>query len=171
MDRMTDPGLTADDVRRILQLVDDSHYGELRLEIGDLRLYVRKEGETATLAPNGAAPAEVRGAGKRGAAEKEAAREETMEADESVPGDDGLVYVTAPMVGMFYRAPGPDQEAFVEPGADVAEDDVVCLIEVMKLFSSITAGTKGRVKEVLAENGAMVEYGQRLLAIEPAEGA
>ena len=48
---MTDPGLTADDVRRILELIDDSHYGELRLEIGDLRLYVRKEGEAATLAP------------------------------------------------------------------------------------------------------------------------
>jgi acetyl-CoA carboxylase biotin carboxyl carrier protein len=84
--------------------------------------------------------------------------------------EDGLVYVTAPMVGMFYRASGPDEPAFVEPGAEVAEDDVVCLIEVMKLFNSITAGTKGRVKEVLAENGVMVEYGQRLLAIEPAEG-
>lgn len=164
---MTDPGLTADDVRRILELIDDSHYGELRLEIGDLRLYVRKQGETATLAPNGAAP--VEGAGSVGP--DEPAGTSGSAADEpEAPEDDGLVYVTAPMVGMFYRAPGPDQDAFVEAGAEVAVDDVVCLIEVMKLFNSITAGVKGRVKQVLAENGAMVEYGQRLVAIEPAEG-
>lgn len=158
---MTDPGLTADDVRRILELIDDSHYGELRLEIGDLRLYVRKEGEAATLAPNGAAPA--------GTVPAEAAESEPEPVEAPPEEGDGLVYVTAPMVGMFYRASGPDEPAFVEPGAEVAEDDVVCLIEVMKLFNSIPAGTKGRVKDVLVENGVMVEYGQRLLAIEPAE--
>ena len=162
---MTEPGLTADDVRRILELIDDSHYGEMRLEIGDLRLYVRKSGEPAALAPNGVAPA---------------ARDEPAPAPEPAAapaaaddpaGDDGLTYVTAPMVGMFYRSPAPDQPPFVEPGDTVAAGDAVGIIEVMKLFNSITAGVAGRVKEVLVENGVMVEYGQRLLAIEPDEPA
>ena len=160
---MTEPGLTAEDVRRILELIDNSHYGELRLEIGDLRLYVRKSGEPAALAPNGAAPV---------AEDEPAATSEPSEpAAPPAEDDEGVSYVTSPMVGMFYRSSAPDQPPFVEPGDVVADDDVVCLIEVMKLFNSITAGVPGRVKEVLVENGAMVEYGQRLLTIEPARDA
>ncbi len=74
------------------------------------------------------------------------------------------------MVGTFYRAPAPDQPPFVEPGDTVAAGDAVGIIEVMKLFNSITAGVDGTVAEVLAENGAAVAHGQRLVAIEPADG-
>jgi acetyl-CoA carboxylase biotin carboxyl carrier protein len=74
------------------------------------------------------------------------------------------------MVGTFYRAPAPGQPPFVEPGDTVAAGDAVGIIEVMKLFNSVTAGVDGTVAEVLAENGAAVAHGQRLVAIEPAAG-
>jgi acetyl-CoA carboxylase biotin carboxyl carrier protein len=152
---VSDPGeLSAEDVRRILELVDQSHFGELRLEMGDLRIYVRKAG----VAPGPSAPAPP-------------PPEEPLAPEPEEPEPDGrLTYVTAPMVGTFYRAPAPDQPPFVEPGDTVAAGDAVGIIEVMKLFNSITAGVDGTVAEVLAENGAAVEYGQRLVAIEPADG-
>jgi acetyl-CoA carboxylase biotin carboxyl carrier protein len=152
---VSDPGeLSAEDVRRILELVDQSHFGELRLEMGDLRIYVRKAG----VAPGPSAPAPP-------------PPEEPLAPEPEEPEPDGrLTYVTAPMVGTFYRAPAPDQPPFVEPGDTVAAGDAVGIIEVMKLFNSITAGVDGTVAAVLAENGAAVAHGQRLVAIEPAAG-
>jgi acetyl-CoA carboxylase biotin carboxyl carrier protein len=76
--------------------------------------------------------------------------------------------VRAPMMGSFYRSPAPGEKPFIEVGQSVAAEDTVCLIEVMKLFNSISAGVSGRVAEIRAENGALVEFGQVLIVIDPA---
>jgi biotin carboxyl carrier protein len=72
------------------------------------------------------------------------------------------------MLGVFYRASGPGLPPYVEVGARVEPDTVVCLIEVMKMMNSIEAGIAGTVVEVCAENAALVEYGQPLFRIRPA---
>jgi acetyl-CoA carboxylase biotin carboxyl carrier protein len=72
------------------------------------------------------------------------------------------------MLGTFYRAPAPGEKPFVEVGEAVKADDTVCLIEVMKLFNSITAGTAGRIAEIRAQNAALVEYNEVLIVIDPA---
>jgi acetyl-CoA carboxylase biotin carboxyl carrier protein len=69
------------------------------------------------------------------------------------------------MLGTFYRSPAPGDPPFVELGKRVQADDTVCLIEVMKLFSSINAGVDGVVTRILVENGTMVEFGQMLIVI------
>ena len=81
---------------------------------------------------------------------------------------ENLHAVRAPMVGTFYRAPGPGQPPFVEAGQAVEPDTVVCIIEVMKLMNSIEAGVRGVVREIHAENATAVEFGDVLMAIEPA---
>jgi len=68
----------------------------------------------------------------------------------------------------FYRAPSPGAAPFVETGSSVGADDTVCLLEVMKLFTTIKAGVAGRVSEVRAANGAVVQKDEILLVIEPA---
>jgi acetyl-CoA carboxylase biotin carboxyl carrier protein len=73
--------------------------------------------------------------------------------------------VLAPVLGTFYRAPKPGAAPFVEIGARVAPDTVVCIVEVMKLMTSVTAGVAGEVVELLATDGSLVEYGQPLLRI------
>ena len=73
----------------------------------------------------------------------------------------------SPMVGTFYRAPEPGAKPFVEAGTKVRPDSIVCIIEVMKLMNSVEAGIKGTVTHVLVENGAVVEPGQALVAIQP----
>lgn len=75
--------------------------------------------------------------------------------------------VTAPMLGIFYRAESPGEPPFVEVGSVVGPDSVIGLIEVMKLMNSVPAGVSGEVVEIYAENGAMVEYGEPLIRVVP----
>ena len=78
----------------------------------------------------------------------------------------GITYVKSPMVGTFYRAASPESKPFVDTGAKVVENSVVCIIEAMKIMNEIQAETKGTIIEVLAENGQPVEYGQRLFKVK-----
>ena len=80
----------------------------------------------------------------------------------------GLVAVTAPMVGTFYRSPSPSAPPFVEVGSEVDEETQVCILEVMKLMNSIAAGVAGTVAEVCRGDGEPVEYGDVLFRIRPA---
>ena len=80
---------------------------------------------------------------------------------------EGLVPVKSPMMGTFYKSPKPGDPAFVEVGQVVDKDTTVCIIEVMKLFSTIHAGMKGRIVKICADNSQLVEYDQVLFLIEP----
>jgi acetyl-CoA carboxylase biotin carboxyl carrier protein len=82
-------------------------------------------------------------------------------------GLEGLEIVRAPYQGLFYRAPKPGDSPFVEVGAVVGPDSDLCLVEVMKLFTAVRAGTSGKVVKILASDGAMVGGGQPLFAIDP----
>ena len=158
--------LSYDDVQNILKIIDASSLEELHLEIGEFKLVVRKR----------ALAAEARGGAARTAAAEREDRAPVPAASSDGGGRpsprvhrDCMVEVRAPMVGTFYRAPAPGAPPFVEVGATVEPDDVVCIIEVMKLMNSIRAGGRGRVVEILAENAELVEYGQPLIVIEPIE--
>ncbi len=76
-------------------------------------------------------------------------------------------FITAPMIGTFYRAPDPSSPPFVKEGDHVNKGDVVCIIEAMKLMNEVEADVSGTVKEVLVENAQPVEFGQKLFAIIP----
>ncbi|EOF8958878.1 TPA: acetyl-CoA carboxylase biotin carboxyl carrier protein [Neisseria gonorrhoeae] len=71
----------------------------------------------------------------------------------------------SPMVGTFYRAPGPNAAPFVEVGQQVKAGDTLCIIEAMKLMNEIEAEKSGTVKEILVENGTPVEFGEPLFII------
>jgi acetyl-CoA carboxylase biotin carboxyl carrier protein len=75
--------------------------------------------------------------------------------------------VAAPMVGTFYRAPDPKQDPFVRVGDMVVKDQVVAIIEAMKIMNEIKSDLAGRCVKILVENGQPVEYGQPLMLLEP----
>jgi acetyl-CoA carboxylase biotin carboxyl carrier protein len=79
--------------------------------------------------------------------------------------DEGLHNITSPIVGTFYRAPGPDKEPYVKEGSIVSPDSVVCIVEAMKLMNEIQAEVAGEVVRIFVENGQAVEFGQPLFAI------
>jgi acetyl-CoA carboxylase biotin carboxyl carrier protein len=134
--------LTPDDVREILRLVDESQFDEFELETPRLSIRFRR-GE----APAGERPSAPATSGEATA---------------------GLIDVCAPMVGTFYRAPGPGEPPFVDVGSSVEEGTQVCILEVMKLMSAVVAGTRGVVAEISVANGTAVAYGDVLFRIRPA---
>ena len=86
----------------------------------------------------------------------------------SVPGSrSDLVEVTAPMVGTFYRAPGPEEAPFVEIGSKISVGQAVCILEAMKLMNELESEVSGEVIEILVENGTPVEFGQVLMRLKP----
>ena len=134
--------LSDDDVREILRLIDETELGELRIETEGLSLHV------------------VRG---------RAARAERAEAPApTVTTADGAVTIEAPMLGVFYRAPSPGAQPFVDVGTRVERDTIVCVIEVMKMMNSVPAGVVGTIAEVHVENAEAVEFGQPLFRVTPA---
>jgi biotin carboxyl carrier protein len=75
--------------------------------------------------------------------------------------------VEAPLTGIFYTRPAPDEDPYVQAGNHVEPGDVVGLVETMKMYNEVTADVTGTVREIVVENGALVEAGQPLLYVEP----
>ena len=158
--------LTYDEIAEIIKLIDSSSCDELVVETGDIKLVVRRNGASAGAAAEyverGSAPVTVSPAPPRKA---RAAAPKVAAADAAAAA--GQIEVAAPMVGTFYRAPSPEARAFVDVGDVVGVGDPLCLIEVMKLFTTINAEVAGRIVQIGAENGELVEYGRTLFVIEP----
>jgi len=160
--------LTYDEIAEIIKLIDSSSCDELVVETGDIKLVVRRNGASAGAAAEyverGSAPVTGSPAAPRKA---RAAAPKVAAADAADATAAGQIEVAAPMVGTFYRAPNPEARAFVDVGDVVGVGDALCLIEVMKLFTTINAEVAGRIVQIGAENGELVEYGRTLFVIEP----
>lgn len=159
--------LSEDDVLHILKLIDESKFDYFQLEVGELKITVSKGdpipiGSSApqpTAAPSPTVatpkPQPMPAASGPAAAAKPAA----------IP--EGMVPITAPLLGTFYVAPEPGAPPFVKVGQQITEDTTVGLIEVMKVFNSVRATVSGTIVEVVAQNGQFVEFGQALFIVKP----
>ena len=131
------------EIRKLVRLMRDHGIAELEVQDrrGKVRLVRDQLGSMPAVRP--AAPATADGAARR------------------------EVVVTSPMVGTFYRGPGPDAAPFVELGALVEPGQVLCIIEAMKMANEIAAEARGAVRRILVEDGTAVEYGAPLFVLEP----
>jgi acetyl-CoA carboxylase biotin carboxyl carrier protein len=160
--------LSEDDVLQILKLIDESHFDYFQLEVGELKITVSKgEPIPLTAAPQAttapvAAPATA--SAPKPASPTPAA---APQAAKPVAVPEGMVTITAPLLGTFYVAPEPGAPPFVKVGQAITEDTTVGLIEVMKVFNSVRATVKGSIVEVVAQNGQFVEFGQILFIVKP----
>jgi acetyl-CoA carboxylase biotin carboxyl carrier protein len=80
----------------------------------------------------------------------------------------GEIDIKSPMIGTFYRSPSPESASYVDVGAEVGPESVVCIIEAMKVMNEIKAEIRGVITQVLVENGKPVEFGQPLFKVRPA---
>ncbi len=171
--------LTRSDIEQLLKLIDSAPFDVIHIEWKGLKLSL-KRGEGGAFDPTelvrfSAPPASA-------AQEPSPPPVQVSEAGEtsdpsSLPAtpapavdtvDTGSgVSVKSPTVGIFYRRPEPGAPPFVEEGERVEEGDTLCLIEVMKVFTAITAEVSGTLERVLAEDNAMVEHDQILMLITP----
>lgn len=148
--------LTRADIDDILRLIDGSDFQELKLEMGDLKLELRRPGAVSVAA----APSPAAGV--------ETVTTTLTAVAAPVVASGGGSEIPAPLLGTFWHAPRPGADAFVKPGDVVTADTVIGIIEVMKLMNSVSAGMAGTVAEIVAPNGELVEHGQTLIRILPA---
>ena len=146
-------------LKKLIDLVEESGIAEIEVTEGEEKVritrslaapqpvYAAAPAVAAAPAPAAAAPAAAAGA-------------------PAAPERDLSKAQTSPMVGTFYRAPGPNAPAFVEVGQSVNAGDTLCIIEAMKLMNEIEAERSVVVKEILVENGQPVEFGEPLFIIE-----
>jgi len=135
-------------IKEIIQLMNEEDLAEIEVEEEGKRIKLRKREENvvrelpANFSPSGF----------------------SSESDKSSV-EEGISYINAPMVGTFYRAPSPDAEPFIAVGDVVEQGDTICIIEAMKLMNEIKSEIKGRIVEILVENGDPVDYGQPIFKI------
>jgi len=139
--------LDMDRLREIVRLLKDENLSEITIAEGESRVTVRQH-----LARE-ARPIEPAAS--------------SQEPDRTPAAPAGTISITAPLVGTFYRRATPEADPFVDPGQIVHPGDTVCIIEAMKVMNEIKAEVAGRVRSVLAEDGAAVEYGQMLFVLDP----
>lgn len=153
---------THEDVQRIIQLLNESHFDELHLEADGIKLDLRRNGAAGAV-QRAAKPVELASLPVAAAQAPQSAVSNPVQAS---PGA-GVLEVRAPMLGAFYRSPKPGAPTFVSVGSKVEPDTVIGIIEVMKLMNSVSAGVSGEVIEILGADGELVEYEQVLIRVRP----
>jgi acetyl-CoA carboxylase biotin carboxyl carrier protein len=157
--------LTNEDVQEILRLLDASPIGELHVETDEFRLHLRRSGDGQWTRAEEVLPPKSKPTARPAPA---AVPKKTATAATPAIPTKGLVDVCTPLPGTFYRSPQPGAPPFVEVGAEVNENTVVCIVETMKLMNSIHAGTRGTIAEICVDNDRPVAQNAVLMRIEPA---
>lgn len=155
----TDPSFNMEELQALAALVNEHGFTDFEFENENIRVRLSK---AVTVQAAAAPPAVAVSAPPVAAA---VAQPATSAAAEQVDPDAGLFKITSPIVGTFYRSPGPDKPAYVSEGSSVSPDTTVCIVEAMKLMNEIQAETSGEIVKIYVENGQPVEYGQPLFGI------
>ena len=149
------------DIKAIIDLMRKNDLSVFELEKDGFKLKLQKGNDAPILtAPIAIAP----GIGAAPAASA-AVTETASGAAEAPAAGESFKDITSPMVGTFYRSPSPEAPPFVDVGATVNDDTVVCIIEAMKVMNEIKAETSGVIAEIVVENGKPVQFGQALFRV------
>ena len=160
--KMADPSLNLDELRELASLVIEHGFTDFEFENENIRVRLSKATAVQMVqAPPQLAPSSVQSSAPSsgsGASESAAAAsEEDLDAE--------LYKIVSPIVGTFYRSPGPDKEPYVSEGTRISADSTVCIVEAMKLMNEIQAETFGEIVKIYVNNGDPVEYGQPLFGV------
>ena len=162
------------EVQELINLINNSNLTEFKMEDGNFKISIRTEkyheSKTIVAAPQ---PVTVAASAPAASPAPVVVREQTASAptplaNESTPSSSAYLEIKSPIVGTFYRSPGPDKPPFIKVGDVVEQGQVVCIVEAMKLFNEIESEVSGKIVKVLADDASPVEYDQPLFLVEPA---
>ena len=155
------------EIQNLIKFVAKSGASEVKLEMDDIKITIRTGSESETTyvqqVPVNQIPQQV-------AAQPAASEPATPAVAEPVaPKSEDSKYITikSPIIGTLYRKPSPDKPLFVEVGQTIAEGDVLCIIEAMKLFNEIESEVSGKIVKVLVDDASPVEFDQPLFLVDP----
>ena len=148
-------------VKKLIELLEESGVAEIEIHEGE---------ESVRISRSSSAPAtqtivHVPGSGAQPADQKIPVADFTDVTRINSDADEGGSQIKAPMVGIFYTSPAPDEPPFIEVGQTIKKGDVLCIIEAMKIMNQIESDFSGVVQSILVESGEPVEFGQPLLVI------
>jgi acetyl-CoA carboxylase biotin carboxyl carrier protein len=152
-------------VKKLIELLEESGMAEIEIHEGEESVRISRGSTIA--APQGTVNVPPSPMPASQAAES---TKPHLSTEENTSGDDNFGeghVITAPMVGIFYASPSPEEPAFVSKGQIIKTGEVICIIEAMKIMNQIDADIEGKLLRVLVENGEAVEYGQPLFLIDP----
>ncbi len=147
-------------VKKLIELLEESGIAEIEIHEGEESVRISRGGS----APLPQTVVNVPSVDASSSLKTQLSTNENSSSDDY--SDEGEV-ITAPMVGIFYSSPSPDQPPFVNKGQNIKTGDVLCIIEAMKIMNQIEADIDGKLVRILVENGDPVEYGQPLFVINP----
>ena len=153
--------LNMDELRELASLVIENGFTDFEFENENIRVRLSKMATQVVAAPQPAMPLPL-----SAAASAAPAPAGTPSAETATDSDADLVKITSPIVGTFYRSPGPDKEPYVSEGSRVTPESTVCIVEAMKLMNEIQAEVSGEIVKVYVENGQPVEFGQPLFGVK-----
>lgn len=159
-----------EEIKELISLIDESSIDEFTYESDDTKIKMKKQSEgngqvsNATVQQPSISQQETRQPEQPVPAAQERQEDKEESAQESSADYDHEIL--SPMVGTFYSSPNPESDSFVTIGEQVNESTVVCIVEAMKLFNEIEAEVKGKIVEMLVENGELVEFGQPLFRVK-----
>ncbi|KYG30955.1 acetyl-CoA carboxylase biotin carboxyl carrier protein [Alkalihalobacillus trypoxylicola] len=159
--------LTVKEIKELISTVNDSNLAEFTYEQEDMKLHLKKTTNETTIQVPTIPVEQVRNVSQEQVqAKPEVQVNDNQPKVEAKEENTQLHTIESPMVGTFYTSPSPDASQYVEIGQQVSENSVVCIVEAMKLMNEIEAEVNGKIVEILAENGELVEYGQPLFVVE-----
>lgn len=159
------------ELKEIIEIIEKAEIDVLKLEKGDFSLYYQKNGaqnaQIEEVTKNVESPAES----KRVSVDAVDANDLTEQIEEvkeveKEEAQGNLHQITSPIVGAFYSRPNPESDPFVKVGSKIKKNDIVCVLEAMKLFNEIKSDVDGEIVEILAEDGQIIEYGQPLFTVK-----
>ncbi|OEF98437.1 acetyl-CoA carboxylase biotin carboxyl carrier protein [Desulfuribacillus alkaliarsenatis] len=158
------------EIKELIKLLDSTNVSELEIESEGTKLSIKKDNNIYQGTPVSNTNIESVPVVKQ-AVQTPAKADFNLEA-QAAPiaqpaktADSSIIEIKSPMVGTFYSSPSPDAEVYVKVGDQVKANDVVCIVEAMKLMNEIEAECNGKIVEVCVENGQLVEYGQTLFKV------
>lgn len=156
-------------IQELIKLVNKSNIGELSIEEKDFKISIKQKRDKVYQPEIQQVPVQAPLYVQPPAASlPQPVAAATAPGQVSAPlKTDNLITIKSPMIGTFYKRPGPDKPNFVEVGDEIAPGKVVCIIEAMKLFNEIESEVSGKIVKILVEDASPVEYDQPLFLVEP----
>ena len=152
------------EIQNLIKFVAKSGASEVKLEMDDIKITIRTGSESDTTIVH-QVPAQLAQQPLMAAPAPLAAA--PLAAVEAPAEDSKYITIKSPIIGTFYRKPSPDKALFVEVGQSIAEGDVLCVIEAMKLFNEIESEVSGKIVKVLVDDSSPVEFDQPLFLVDP----
>lgn len=153
------------EIQELIKLINKQDIKEISIERKDFKLNIITGSDEPQVVIAPAAAPQVIAAPAAAPAPVPVAAPAPVASEEAA--NDNYITIKSPMIGTFYRKPSPDKDVFINIGDSIAEGDVICIVEAMKLFNEIESEVSGKLVKILVDDMSPIEYDQPLFLVDP----